>query len=201
MGKKEEGVDVNTYNKINGVSSNAVEKATGKSWNDWVKLLDKEKCADKSHKEIAKLVFEKYVPKSGWWSQMVTVGYEYAKGKRVVGKTETQGYEIGVQKMLYVKKEKLWKFLDSPKGRALWLGKEVEHEMRTVKKGERMRMKWKPNAWKNTSILQITLFCPRNTMEKTNLNFHQEKLNSTKQRNEMRKHWHDVLERIEESLS
>lgn len=188
------------YDKINGISSTTVERVTGKSWSEWIVLLDKEKCGDKSHKEIAKMVYQKYLSKSGWWSQMVTVGYEYAKGKRVVGQTETQGFEIGVQKMLPISQERLWKFINSKREKELWLGKDIEHEIRTIKEGERIRLKWKLKKWTNTSTLQIILLCSRNSKGKTNLNFHQEKLVSTKQRDEMREYWKKVVGKIENEL-
>ena len=46
------------------------------------------------HKEIARLLFEKGYIENGWWGQMVTVGYEYARGRRIVGQPETTGFEI-----------------------------------------------------------------------------------------------------------
>ena len=188
------------YHKINNISSEAVEKATGHGWDYWVKLLDKENCKDKTHTEIAELIMKKgwlagrSLKSEGWWAQMVTVGYEYAKGKRIVGKTLDQGFAIGVQKMIPVRQEILWAFINSDKGKKLWQGS-AKTEIRTIKEGERLRLSY------NDSVLQITLICKRNTQEKTNVNFHQEKLHSTAERNKMRKHWKAVLEKIQASVT
>jgi GNAT superfamily N-acetyltransferase len=64
-----------------------VRRPTGKTWEAWIALLDKEGAGQMSHKEIAALLLDKgYIEKgSEWWAQTVTVGYEYAKGRRVIG--------------------------------------------------------------------------------------------------------------------
>ena len=204
------------YKKINNVSSEAVEKATGKGWSEWIRFLDKKSANKMSHKQIAKMLQEKNYVKSGWWAQTVTVAYEYAKGRRVVGQTKTAGFEIGAQKMMYLPKQVLWKFLTSSKGLELWLGKGaklkliqgykfktkggLEIEIKTFKKGERMRLSFKPKDWKQASTLQVTLFCPRDTSEKTNIRFHQEKLSGVPARNQMRTHWKKVLENISKNI-
>jgi hypothetical protein len=70
-----------TTNKTAGISSAAVKKATGKDWKQWFTLLDKAGARKMPHKDIACLVYEKHQV-SGWWAQMVTVGYEQARGLR-----------------------------------------------------------------------------------------------------------------------
>lgn len=58
-------------------SSAAVKIKTGKGWNEWLAILDREQAARLGHTAIAELLNRKYgVP--GWWSQTVTVGYEQA---------------------------------------------------------------------------------------------------------------------------
>jgi len=53
-------------------------------------------------------------------------------------------------------------------------------EIRTLKIEERIRLVWQPEGETRPSTLQITLFCPRNTSDKTNLLFHQENLPDAK---------------------
>ena len=65
-----------------GIRSEAVQKATGCGWDKWIKALDHEGCASMSHTEIAALVHAKWPKVGDWWSQMVTVGYEQARGLR-----------------------------------------------------------------------------------------------------------------------
>lgn len=66
-----------------GMSDEAVKSATGKDWSGWRKTLDGLGADKLTHAEIARIVHSQGVP--GWWSQMVTVGYERLTGKRVLG--------------------------------------------------------------------------------------------------------------------
>jgi hypothetical protein len=65
----------NANGKINGIGDEAVRAKTGKTWGQWIATLDKAGARTMEHAEIASLLHEKFgVP--GWWTQMVTVGYE-----------------------------------------------------------------------------------------------------------------------------
>ena len=69
------------------MSDAAVKAKTGKDWNAWFALMDKAGANKLTHKDIAALLHETYkVP--GWWSQMVTVEYERARGLRVKFQTD-----------------------------------------------------------------------------------------------------------------
>lgn len=81
-----------------GISSDAVKAKTGCDWDRWIKTLDRDKAYELPHKEIARLVGEKY--KIGpWWRQMVTVGYEQAKGLRVAHQ-KTDGYSANLSRTM-----------------------------------------------------------------------------------------------------
>lgn len=200
---------------INKISDETVEKATGKNWREWVSLLDKAGCQRMPHKEIAQMLYkEKYI-KSGWWCQMVTVGYEYAKGRRVTGQTLATGFEVGIQRTYPLGKENLWKILTSGKGLALWLGSDtkidlkeggtfktkegISGEFRVVRKGEKLRLTWKLPDWKSFSTLQIYLL-PVGA-NKTSLRFHQEKLPDEITRKRMRDYWQKKLELFTQVLA
>ncbi len=66
------------YAAVAGLSDASVTKATGRTWTQWVDLLDREKSAQKPHGEIARHVSSLDTP--SWWTQMVTVGYERIRG-------------------------------------------------------------------------------------------------------------------------
>ena len=62
-------------------SDEAIERATGRPWQDWFALLDNWGATSSSHREIARYLREELgVP--GWWAQGVTVEYERARGMR-----------------------------------------------------------------------------------------------------------------------
>jgi hypothetical protein len=62
------------YAELAGMSDASVKEATGCTWDRWVRTLDRAGAAEKSHREIAKIVAFFGTP--SWWTQMVTVGYE-----------------------------------------------------------------------------------------------------------------------------
>lgn len=84
--------------KFNGIGTAALKKATGRTWVEWVTLLDKAGAKSWPHAEIALWLHKKH--KVGdWWCQMVTVGYEQASGRRVKHQ-KPDGFEISVSKTI-----------------------------------------------------------------------------------------------------
>ncbi|RJF86028.1 hypothetical protein [Sphingomonas cavernae] len=80
-------------------SDEAIAAATGRTWPEWRQLLDGIDAAKLSHKDIAaKLHSEHGVP--GWWSQMLTVEYERAIGRRVIGQTCTGDFSAAATRTL-----------------------------------------------------------------------------------------------------
>jgi hypothetical protein len=63
------------------IGDDAVREKTGRTWAQWVRALDAAGARDLSHREIARLVRERFGAGS-WWNQMVTVGYEQITGRR-----------------------------------------------------------------------------------------------------------------------
>ncbi|MBI5424047.1 MAG: hypothetical protein HZA32_08150 [Opitutae bacterium] len=84
--------------KIAGITTLAVEKATGRSWVGWIELLDKAGAKSWPHAEIAQWLQKKHLV-NDWWSQMVTVGYEQTTGRRVKNQ-KNDGFEISVSKTI-----------------------------------------------------------------------------------------------------
>jgi hypothetical protein len=72
------------YAALAGMSDEKVKAKTGCTWERWVRALDGKGAERMSHRDIARLVSEKYKV-DGWWSQTVTVGYERIKGLRARG--------------------------------------------------------------------------------------------------------------------
>lgn len=126
-----------------------------------------------------------------------------------VGKTKTQGWEIGVQRTLPVDVDKAWELLTTQPGLGYWLGHGVKvdfkkgdtfttdennwGEIRSYTKGSLIRMKWQPAKWDLASTLQIRVK-PMKTGAR--ISFHHEKLENGDQRTEMRAHWADVIEKL-----
>ena len=77
----------------------AIEKATGKSWADWLAFLETINAKDLPHKEIAQRVHEDGGV-SGWWSQGITVAYEQHIGRRQPGQDCNGEFTVSVSKTL-----------------------------------------------------------------------------------------------------
>jgi hypothetical protein len=100
------------------IGDEAVKKATGKTWAQWFAILDTAGARAMSHRDIARMLHEKYFSKhgrgidvatsGGWWSQMVTVEYERERGIRKVNQNET-GFLVAVHKTVEMPISKLQK--------------------------------------------------------------------------------------------
>ena len=129
--------------RLAGVSSEAVQRATGKDWGAWLKLLDQAGAKRMGHKEIALLLSRKCgVP--DWWSQMVTVGYEQARGLRDVYQ-HADGYAANASRTIDVGLERLFEAWTDPKARSRWLPKSPLEVRRRIS-GKTMRMAWMSGA-------------------------------------------------------
>lgn len=195
---------------INRVSSDAVKRATGMSWDKWIAVLDRAGAAKMEHKDIARLLKDQGLVDSPWWQQMVTVGYEIAKGLRVEGETKYAGFEIGVSKTLPISPKQAWELITTRPGRDAWLGpiarlrfaKGVKYrttdgttgEIRSVTPGKALRLTWQPAVWSTPSTIGIHVV-PAGA--KTSIRFHQEKLANAKIRTQMRRQWKKTLDALE----
>jgi uncharacterized protein YndB with AHSA1/START domain len=195
------------------LTSEAVRDGTGREWADWLDLLDAAGGPDWDHRGIIDHLEREHPEVSAWWRQSLAVGYERARGKRVVGQTADVGFQIGVQRSVEASAGRLWDVLtERPE---LWLGPGVavsfepgqaydvppgegepgaRGEVRVVKPGDRLRMTWQPAGWPVPATVQVTLspVAPG----RTRLQAHLEKLPDAETREAMRERWRAALDRI-----
>lgn len=128
------------YAKLAGMSDDAVRAKTGCDWNRWVHWLDRAGAAKMPHRDIVNYVFEKQKI-SGWWAQMVTVGYERIRGLREIGQRRSGTYEISKSKTLAVPIAKLYRAFSHKRARERWLpGADIT--IRTSTRDKSMRISW-----------------------------------------------------------
>lgn len=84
--------------KPGGVSDAAVTKATGKSWDHWLSVLDAFDVKKNGHRAASKHLHQKHGV-SEWWSQMVTVGYEQKRGLREL-RQKADGYSASASRTI-----------------------------------------------------------------------------------------------------
>jgi len=68
------------------LSDAAVQAKTGKTWQEWFAVLDAAGARAMDHKTSAAYLY-KQLRLPDWWAQMVTVGYEQARGQSRPGLT------------------------------------------------------------------------------------------------------------------
>jgi uncharacterized protein YndB with AHSA1/START domain len=129
------------------------------------------------------------------------------------GLTKDAGWEIGVSRTLHAPIDTVWDLLVSKPGTAIWLGKSVrlptepgepvraagtgEGELRSYRRHDRIRLRWRPAGWRHDSVVQVAV---RGDETKTMLRFHQEHLTSAREREQQRAHWRRVIEELSTRL-
>src|SRR5262245_32516897 len=96
----------------------AVAAKTGKTWPEWVAVLDDAGCRDMTHQRIVALLSDRHgLP--AWWRQMVTNGYEKLIGRRRKGETGA-GFQIGASKTIAAPVERLYAAFTDGAERSRW---------------------------------------------------------------------------------
>ena len=125
--------------RLAGVGSEAVLKATGRAWEEWLKVLDRAGAKRMPHKEIALMLSRKFsVP--DWWSQMLTVGYEQARGLREVYQ-KADGFSASASKTVATQLSRLYAAWSDPAIRDRWLP-DAPIEISRSTDGKSIRMRW-----------------------------------------------------------
>lgn len=191
----------------------AVQDATGITWEEWVATLKQAVDPSWSHEHMKEHICEQFQV-SDEWGEWLTVMYGQLLGRIPVGVTKDAGVQIGVRKAIKVEKEKVWDYLTSPQGLLLWIGDVSEFRLQKgyefkSKEGicgkltvvlpfRKLRMKWKLPEWEKPSRLQLYLL-PTDS-GKTTIAIHQEMLDDVYVRELMRRFWADKLEQIKNYL-
>lgn len=128
-----------TETKYGGIGSDAVRAKTGKTWEEWLRILDKEKAAKLSHKEIAQRLHDKYKV-SAWWSQMITVGYEQARGLRAVHQ-QADGFSASASKTVNAPLGELYAACADEATRAQWMGRK-RYKVSRATPNKSLRLGW-----------------------------------------------------------
>jgi uncharacterized protein YndB with AHSA1/START domain len=105
--------------KAAGIGDDAVRAKTGKTWAEWFAVLDRAGAAAWPHKQIAVYLGEQ-CGCPDWWSQMITVGYEQARGRRVKHQT-ANGFVANASKTIAAPVAALYAAWANSEARAKWL--------------------------------------------------------------------------------
>ena len=108
------------HEAVTGMSDAAVKAKTGRTWKQWVSVLDAADAHTLSHRDIARHLAEDHGV-AAWWSQMVTVGYERLRGLRDVGQRRGGGYDVNKSKTLPVPVSRLYRAFRDVRQRRRWM--------------------------------------------------------------------------------
>lgn len=105
---------------IAGMSDEKLKAATACTWERWVHALDRKKAYELTHRDLAKLIREKYKT-SSWWTQTVAVGYERIKGLRERGQQRDGTYQATKSRTFAVPVDVLFDAWADARTRRQWL--------------------------------------------------------------------------------
>lgn len=175
---------------IAGISTEAVQAKTGKTWAEWLKALDAEGCRKMTHKEIVAVLGGKFGV-GDWWGQMLTVGYEQACGLRQKHQNP-EGYQVSVSKTIAVPVEALFKAWHDARARKKWLAEPMAISKATP--GKSLRLKWGDG---KTSV-DVNLYVKGEA--RTQVVVQHSKLKNAKEAAAMKKFWGEALKTLKASL-
>lgn len=88
-------------NETRGDRVPAIERATGRAWDDWVRVFDAHGARSLPHAEIAKLALATMPPgveSEEWWAQGVAIAFEQHAGLRVPGQSSTGTFRVSASR-------------------------------------------------------------------------------------------------------
>lgn len=164
------------HTAIAGMSDDKIKAQTGRTWREWRRLLDDHGAATMVHRDIARLVHDKFGV-ADWWSQTVTVGYERLTGRRERGQRLNGAYEVSKSKTFNVPVVTLFDACADNAARRRWLDG-IDATVRTVTSPKSLRLQWpdgtivalwfeSKGASKSSVALAHTKLTSRTAMEKT----------------------------------
>ena len=135
----------------------SVERATNKSWEDWLAFMDRIGAKKLNRHQIATEVLGELMGKienPGWWTQAVTVAYEQYIGRRIPGQRPDGTFQTSVSKSTQLSMQEL---IDA------WTGfaakdkdvlKNIKGDVRVS--GTDRRISWRTKAADGSDIMVIS---------------------------------------------
>jgi uncharacterized protein YndB with AHSA1/START domain len=175
-----------------GVSDDAIRERTGRTWAGWVALLDAVGAHRMKHGEITRHVSATYAELDGWWTQMVTVGYERIRGLRDIGQRRDGNYEANKSRTFGIDVSKLYRMFSDARRRRKWLPDGVTR-VRTALVDRSIRVDWQDGT-------QVNVFFTAKGPEKSTMTVQHTKLTSRDAVNEAKAFWQERFDALRDAL-
>lgn len=168
------------YASLAGMSDDAVRNATGRSWPEWTRELDRIGAHSLPHAEIAARVAA-YPDVSPWWSQAVTVAYERFRGLRAPGQRRDGTFDVNKSVTVPVGIGRLWAAVHDPAARKRWLP-DLDLEISTASEPTSFRARLADDTRLDAHLV-------RKGPDKTTVTFQHRKLPDREAADERRRFW------------
>ncbi len=176
---------------LQSVGDEAVKKATGKDWAEWCRVLDKAGAKELDHKGIVAILHKEH-DVGPWWGQMVTVGYEQARGLRKKHE-KPDGFSVSGNKTVDAPIGALYDAWDDAKLRKRWLP-DSNFTIRKATARKSMRITWVDGK----TNLDVMFYAKG--AQKSQVQVEHSKLASESAAERMKAYWKKVLGQLAEML-
>jgi hypothetical protein len=122
-----------------GVSTDAVARRTGKTWDDWFEVLDTAGAATLDQRGIIAILAQKHGI-GPWWQQMIAVGYESLRGK-TEKPVVADDFRISETCSLSAPVTRVFKLWNDASERARWLADD-RFVVKSATPGKALRARW-----------------------------------------------------------
>jgi Domain of unknown function (DUF4287) len=174
------------------MSDNAVKERTGKTWEQWFRILDKAGAKKLRHQEICAYLSETHKV-GAWWTQMIAVPYEHERGLRQKFQKCDGEFAASGSRTINVPIARLYDSWIDEKLRRRWLP-DAEMEITTATSKKSLRAKWNGG----TSRLSVNFYAKG--PGKSQAAVDHMKLGSSQECAKMKAYWFEALNRLQETL-
>ena len=172
----------------------SIEAATGRTWSEWVALLNYAGAQAMEHKAIAEFVHDELKGKldsAGWWAQGVAVAYEQEIGRRRPGQSNDGSFETSVTKTVLGSKEDVLALWVEAHGEAKDFNGEIVHNVRASVTP--VRCYWRCSLGDGSSLSIAT---EQKGPAKAMITATHSKLASEAAKDEWRHYWKELISRL-----
>jgi uncharacterized protein YndB with AHSA1/START domain len=175
---------------LTGTSDEAVGRATGQSWAEWLALLDAAGGRDMNHKQIVAHLAD-HSGVSAWWQQQLAVGYEQSRGLRARHEM-VDGYQISRSRTVAAPAAGVYEAWADDATRARWLP-DAAFTVRKATPPKSLRL-----TWADGTSVEVALAAKG---DRTTVTVQHNKLPDAAAAEGMKAYWAAALTRLAEHLA
>jgi hypothetical protein len=174
-----------------GVSTDAVARRTGKSWDDWFEVLDSAGAETLDQRGVVAILAQKHGI-GPWWQQMIAVGYESLRGKSDKPPAP-DGFQINSSCTLDAPLPRVFRLWNDAAERARWLADD-RFVVRGTTADKVIRARW----GKGTSHVAVSL-SEKSGRTEVSVDHHQ--IESRGAAEQMKAYWAKKLGLLDQALA